>query len=161
MLKKICASPVQPWRSRVGQSVGRSAWLFLALQTVFSTNLLRSALELSKSPCAPCRSIPQWRRFPLCRCPTGCCRCHRRQRFDRRPVSCRRCNSNKAGGRRSLRQRGQINAPFSVELPAFSALLLHLRQIKFGNQRFNHGPDIIPHPQKLPFVVQVNAAFDK
>lgn len=39
-----------------------------------------------------------WRRFPICRCPTGCCRCHQRQRFDRRPVSCRRCNSNKAGG---------------------------------------------------------------
>ena len=102
-----------------------------------------------------------WRRFPLCRCPIGCCRCHRQQGFDRRSVSCRRCNSNKAGGRRSLRQRGQINAPFSVESPAFSALLLHLRQIKFGNQRFNHGPDIIPHPQKLPFVVQVKAVFDK
>ena len=47
MFTNICASPVQPWRSRVGQSVGTSAWLFFADHIVFCTNLFIRLCEQS------------------------------------------------------------------------------------------------------------------
>ena len=56
---------------------------------------------------------------------------------------------------------GFIKCSFSVEWLAFSDLLFHLCQIKFGYQRFNHRADIIPHPQQLPIMVPMNAVFDK